>query len=319
MRLNKFLNEKKVSIDVYDNPSGETASVRKVGKRFVVDVDKSYDMLFQTKKKLKEWLKSGRYELVGTDLVNEATQPFVLQEYLFGWYDVKFFKTLKEAKTFAQKKYDNTVKRNKKAEKDWRPNAYGKEQIHPMRIVDTTVSPVKYSPATKQDEKDFKSNKKNYLTEQVYTGRTTENNGHSHNYRVDAIGSGFTTFDNTKHIHSIGVWKAKTSQGHEHEILDLQEAKKVVRVQKPDFMVAMGISPDYSVKEIEPDTFHIAKFTHGKEPAEVYRCQWTGKQWKCNCYSRKGSCKHVDIVQKFIKGKKRNVFDKWAREAIPKK
>ena len=186
----------------------------------------------------------------------ETTQPFALQEYLFGWYDVKFFKTLKEAQTFAQKKYNNIVKRNKKAEKDWRPNAYGKEQIHPMRIVDRTVRPPKYFPATKQDEKDWKKQPKNYL----------------------------------------------------------QEAKKIVRVKKPDFMTAMGIDPDYSVKEVKPDVFQIAKFTHGKEPTEVYRCEWTGKTWKCNCYSRKGSCKHVDIVQKFVKGKKRNVFDKWEKK-----
>ena len=225
MRLNKFLNEKKVSIDAYDNPRGETATVKKVGKGFYVDVGRSYDRVFKNKKELNKWLKLHQMEYVGTDLVNE----------------------------------------------------------------------------------------------QVYVGRTTEDNEHSHGYRVDAIGSGFTTFDNTKHIHAIGVWKCKTAHGHEHEILDLIEAKKIVRVKKPDFMVAMGLSPDYSVKEIEPDTFHIAKFTHGKEPAEVYRCQWTGKQWKCNCYSRKGSCKHVNIVQKFIKGKKRNVFDKWAKEAIPKK
>ena len=251
--------------------------------------------------------------------LNEATQKFVLQEFLFGWYDIKFFKTLKEAQKFAQKKFNAAEKRNKKAAKDWRPNAYGQEQIHAMRVVDRNVSPVKYYPGTKADKKIWVSQSKGYLQEQVYVGRTTENNGHSHNYRVDAIGSGLTTFDNTKHIHAIGVWKCKTSHGHEHEILDLKEAKKVVKVKKPDFMVAMGLPPDYLVKEIEPDTFHIAKFTHGKEPAEVYRCQWTGKQWKCNCYSRKGSCKHVNIVQKFIKGKKRNVFDKWAKEAIPKR
>lgn len=224
MRLNKFLNEKKVSIDVYDNPKGETAKVRKEGKGFNVDVDNRYDMFFQNKKKLKEWLKLHQMEHIGIDLVNE----------------------------------------------------------------------------------------------QVIRGRTTENNGHSHKYRVDTIGSGFTIFDNTKHVHAIGVFKVKTAHGHEHEIKDNITEAKVVRVKKPDFMVAMGLPPDYSVKEIEPDTFHIAKFTHGKEPAEVYRCQWTGKQWRCNCYSRKGSCKHVNIVQKFIKGKKRSVFDKWAKIKIPK-
>jgi hypothetical protein len=249
----------------------------------------------------------------------EATQEFVLQEYLFGWYDLKFFGSLKEAQKFAQRKFDAAVKRNKKAAKDWRPNAYGQEQIHAMRVVDRSVSPPKYYPGTEADKKNWVSQSKNYLQESTIKGRTTENHGHSHGYRVDAIGSGFTTFDNTKHIHAIGVFKVKTAHGHEHEILDyIEEAKKIVKVKKPDFMVAMGLPPDYSVKEIEPDTFQIAKFTHGKEPTEVYRCQWTGKQWKCNCYSRKGSCKHVDIVQKFIKGKKRSVFDKWAKIKGPR-
>jgi hypothetical protein len=186
----------------------------------------------------------------------ETTQRFVLQEFLFGWYDVKFFGSLKEAQKFAQRKYNNIVKRNKKAAKDWRPNSYGQEQIHAMRIVDRSVSPPKYYPGTKADKKQWVAQSKGYL----------------------------------------------------------QEAKKIVRVKKPDFMTAMGIDPDYSVKEVKPDIFQIAKFTHGKEPTEIYRCEWTGKTWKCNCYSRKGSCKHVSIVQKFVKGKKRNVFDKWARK-----
>jgi len=248
-------------------------------------------------------------------------------------------------------------------------------------VVEGKAAPMTVYPGTKQDASEWDKNKKNYLQEQVIKGRTTEVNGHSHGYRVDAIGSGFTTFDNTKHIHAIGVFKVKTAHGHEHEILDyvnekkvwfdvyenpkgetanvfersggkyyvemdnkydmifnkkkldaflkkekfehvgvdsIEEATKIVKVKKPDFMVAMGLPPDYSVKEIEPDVFQIAKFTHGKEPTEVYRCQWTGKQWKCNCYSRKGSCKHVDVVQKFIKGKKRSVFDKWAKIKGPK-
>jgi hypothetical protein len=195
-------------------------------------------------------MKIGRY-------LSEATQPFVVQEYLFGWYDIGFFKTLREAQAWSQKRYDNTVKRNKKAEKDWRPNSYGKEQIHPNRIVDKTKRPYKYYPATKQDEKEWNKHKKQYLQE-----------------------------------------------------------VKIKWVKKPDFMKAMGIDPDYLVREVRPDVFEIAKFTHGKEPTDIYRCQWTGKRWSCNCYSRKGSCKHVDIVQKFIKGKKKNIFDKWAKEAL---
>jgi len=189
------------------------------------------------------------------EYLSEATLSFVLQEYLFGWYDVKFFKTLKEAQTFAQKRYDNIVKRNKKAEKDLRPNSYGSEQLRAARVVDKSVKPHKYYPGTKEDKQNWNKQKKNYL----------------------------------------------------------QEAKKVVYVKKPDFMKAMGLDPDYLIRETRPDTFEIAKFTHGKEPTDVYRCQWTGKRWTCNCYSRKGSCKHVDMVQKFIKGKKKNIFDKWAK------
>lgn len=156
-----------------------------------------------------------------------------------------------------------------------------------------------------------------YLTEQVFEGETTVNDGHSHKYRVDAIGSGFTTFDNTKHIHTIGVWKCKTAAGHEHDIVDGMNEAKVKKVKKPDFILAMGQEAEYIVKEVRPDVYELAKFTHGKEPTEIYRCEWTGKAWKCNCYSRKGSCKHIDTVQKFIKGKKKSIFDKWASQVKP--
>jgi len=129
MRLSNYLKEAKVAVDVYDNPDGDTATVKKEGKKgFYVEVDnRSYDRVFKNKKELNKWLKSGNWEHVGTDLVYES----------------------------------------------------------------------------------------------VSRGRTTENEGHSHNYRVDAIGSGFTTLDNTKHIHAIGVWKVKTAHGHEHEIKTL--------------------------------------------------------------------------------------------------
>ena len=127
MRLNNYLKEKKIAIEVYDNPRGEEARVRKLLKGFNIQVDNKYVVFIPNKKKFKEWQKKERWDFVGTDLV-----------------------------------YEN-----------------------------------------------------------VSRGRTTENEGHSHNYRVDAIGSGFTTLDNTKHIHAIGVWKVKTAHGHEHEIKTL--------------------------------------------------------------------------------------------------
>jgi hypothetical protein len=111
MRLNNYLTEAKVAVEVYENPDGDTATVKPAGKGYYAEIDRSYDMSFKNKKELNKWLKSGKWEYIGTDLVYES----------------------------------------------------------------------------------------------VSRGRTTENEGHSHDYRVDAIGSGFTTLDNTKHIHAIGV------------------------------------------------------------------------------------------------------------------
>ena len=222
MKFLNYLTEKKVPVDVYENPKGEEAHVAKRQNKYYIQVDNKYDLFIPNKKKLKEWIKSGRWMHLGSDIVYEQT----------------------------------------------------------------------------------------------YEGRTTITNGHSHMYRVDSIGSGFTTFDDTKHIHAIGVWKCKTALSHEHDIPNKITEAKIKKVKKPDFMTAFKQEAEYEVKEISPDVYQLAKFTHVKEPTETYRCQWTGRTWKCNCYSRKGSCKHIDYVQKFIKGKKRTVFDKWADKVI---
>jgi len=96
----------------------------------------------------------------------------------------------------------------------------------------------------------------------------------------------------------------------------LIEAIKIKKVSKPDFMTSMGLEAEYSVTELEPNVYQIAKFTHGKEPSELYRCTWTGNKWKCNCYSKANTCKHIKIVRDFVKGKKRSEFQKWIEKKL---
>jgi hypothetical protein len=99
--------------------------------------------------------------------IKEASGGFILQEYLFGWYqnDKVVYRTLIDAKKAAQKKHNSITKGNKKAEKDWRPNSYGKIEIKPTRVVDLSTG--KKYPATKHDEKNFKTMSKEYLKEEV--------------------------------------------------------------------------------------------------------------------------------------------------------
>jgi hypothetical protein len=94
--------------------------------------------------------------------INEEKDTFVIQEYLFGWYqnDKTTFKTLKDAKKHAEQKTSKITKSNKKAAKDLRPKAFGKVDIYPQRIVNLKTNE-KY-PATKEDEKKFKQNKVMY-------------------------------------------------------------------------------------------------------------------------------------------------------------
>jgi len=99
--------------------------------------------------------------------IKEASGGFILQEYLFGWYqnDKVVYKTLIDAKKAAQKKYDSIMKGNKKAEKDWRPKSYGKIEIRPTRVVNLSTG--EKHPATKYDEKNFKTMSKEYLKEEI--------------------------------------------------------------------------------------------------------------------------------------------------------
>jgi hypothetical protein len=250
--------------------------------------------------------------------VSEASQSFVLQEYLFGWYDIQHFNSLKDAQQFAEKRYKNILKRNKKAKKDWRPNAYGSEQIHPVRVVDKSSKPFKYYPGTTLDKKEWDKNKKHYLQEKrVYADVYQNPSGEIATVQKD--GKGFYIEVDNKYDLDMSNKKAlnKWIKDGDWRHIGVDKVYEAIKyVKKPDFMVAMGQEPEYLVKEISPDVYQLAKFTHGKEPTEVYRCQWTGKSWKCNCYSRKGSCKHIDHVQKFIKGKKKSVFDKWANKVL---
>jgi hypothetical protein len=72
MRLHKYLTERKVWFDVYENPKGETANVFGTDGGFSVEVDNKYDMTFDNEKKLKAFLKKEKFEHIGTDSITEA-------------------------------------------------------------------------------------------------------------------------------------------------------------------------------------------------------------------------------------------------------
>ena len=62
MKLKNYIKESS-GIQVYDNPSGETARVNGL----YVEIDNKYDKRFKTEKELNKWLKKEKFKWVGTD------------------------------------------------------------------------------------------------------------------------------------------------------------------------------------------------------------------------------------------------------------
>jgi len=100
-----------------------------------------------------------------------AAEGFSVQEYMFGWYDLKKqpkHGSLNAAKRWAEDRLKKLESGNKKAEKkSLEPDAYGKTTIYPMRVVDSETG--KMYPATKRDEANFKKNKKAYLQKEGHS------------------------------------------------------------------------------------------------------------------------------------------------------
>lgn len=75
--------------------------------------------------------------------------------------------------------------------------------------------------------------------------------------------------------------------------------------------------PEYIIRELEPQTFEVTKWTHGTKPDEIYRVEYTErhgkKYWKCSCPAR-GICKHIKAVQNWIKKGKKPYIDVSPKE-----
>ena len=58
--------------------------------------------------------------------------------------------------------------------------------------------------------------------------------------------------------------------------------------------------PEYLIREIEPDTYEVSKWTHGSGPVEIYTVRMFKNKKTCTCPAR-GVCKHIKMVREWIK------------------
>lgn len=64
--------------------------------------------------------------------------------------------------------------------------------------------------------------------------------------------------------------------------------------------------PEYIIKDAkETNKFIVSKWTHGKEPRDVYTITKGKTSWTCTCPVR-SSCKHISLVKEWIKEGKPN-------------
>lgn len=82
----------------------------------------------------------------------------------------------------------------------------------------------------------------------------------------------------------------------------IKEAKKQDFWQKKE-------GADYMIRELRPGEYEVSKWTRGDTPTEIYKCYQKGKnQWQCGC-PVKGKCKHIKMVQDWLKGGKQPFVD----------
>ena len=72
------------------------------------------------------------------------------------------FPTLKTAKADAAKRKKKIERANRKAEKDWRPGAYGTSVVPAYRVIDTRRRGCGYYPGTEADDRDWGRYLQNY-------------------------------------------------------------------------------------------------------------------------------------------------------------
>ena len=89
--------------------------------------------------------------------------------------------------------------------------------------------------------------------------------------------------------------------------------KKYFNEGKTDFWKE---NPEYYIREIDKNESEIAVFKRGDTPNNVYTVDC--KKGICNCKSR-GVCKHISMVEKWIKAGKPSPFGKNPKGDVLKK
>ncbi len=66
---------------------------------------------------------------------------------------------------------------------------------------------------------------------------------------------------------------------------------------------------DYLVREDTPNSYTVSKWELNKEPESVYIIKFNQQRgWKCNCPAgSRGSCKHPEVVKKWIRNGKKEM------------
>ena len=79
------------------------------------------------------------------------------------------------------------------------------------------------------------------------------------------------------------------------------------------------IDIDYIIKDGKAkNSYIVTSWTTGKAPKNIYTVNKQGNKWKCNCPTRTPYCKHIDMVNEWIKVGKPSIIDAEAEDDLRK-
>lgn len=81
-----------------------------------------------------------------------------------------------------------------------------------------------------------------------------------------------------------------------------------MKTKKPDYWQKRE-GADYMIRDIGIDKYEVSKWSRGDTPTEIYTIYQKNKNsWTCGC-PVKGQCKHIKMVQDWIKKGKKPFMD----------
>ena len=73
---------------------------------------------------------------------------------------------------------------------------------------------------------------------------------------------------------------------------------------------------EYFIREVGTNKYEVTVFVRGDTPEAVYIVNKSGSKWRCNCPARKGTDKHVKMVQEWLKAGKPSDFGKNVKKDV---